>query len=73
LDPRVPNKTVCIGTEASKQEQVELLAFLDKNSDIFPCSTFDLVGVSRDVIEHQLQVSPRSKNSVKCLKKKWKL
>jgi hypothetical protein len=39
------------------QEQVEILSFLDKNSDVFTWSTSDLVGVSRDVIEHQLQVS----------------
>jgi hypothetical protein len=33
LDPRVPDRTICIGVEASQQEQAELLAFLDKNSD----------------------------------------
>jgi hypothetical protein len=52
LDPRVLDKTVCIGTEASQQEQAELPSFLDKNSDVFAWSTNDLVGVSRDVIEH---------------------
>jgi hypothetical protein len=30
LDPRVPDRVVCIGAEASQQEQAELLAFLDK-------------------------------------------
>jgi hypothetical protein len=35
LDPRVPDRTVCIGVEASQHEQEELLAFLDKNSDVF--------------------------------------
>jgi hypothetical protein len=43
LDPRVPDRTVCIGAEASQQEQAELLAFLDKNSDVFTWSTYDLV------------------------------
>jgi hypothetical protein len=57
LDPRVPDKTVYVGIEANMQEQVEILSFLDKNSDVFTWSTSDLVGVSRDVIEHQLQVS----------------
>jgi hypothetical protein len=33
LDPRVPDRTICISVEASQQEQAELLAFLDKNSD----------------------------------------
>jgi hypothetical protein len=38
----------------SPEEQVELLQFLDKNSDVFAWSTSDLVGVSREVIEHKL-------------------
>jgi hypothetical protein len=37
------------------------LAFLEKNNDIFAWSTSDLVGVSRDIIEHKLQVSPNVK------------
>jgi hypothetical protein len=57
LDPRVPDRTVCIGAEASQQEQAELLAFINKNSDVFAWSTSDLVGVNRDIIEHRLQVS----------------
>jgi hypothetical protein len=61
LDPRVPNKTICFGTEASQQDQAELLSFLDKNNDVFAWSTSYQVGVSRHVIEHQLQVSPNAK------------
>jgi LAS superfamily LD-carboxypeptidase LdcB len=61
LDPRVPNKTVCIGIEANQHDQAELLSFLDKNNDVFAWSTSDLVGVSRDAIEHQLQVRPNAK------------
>jgi hypothetical protein len=57
LDLRVTDKIVCIRTEVSKQEQAEILSFLDKNSDVFTWSTFNLVGVSRDVIEHRLRVS----------------
>jgi hypothetical protein len=53
LDHRVLDRTVCISVEANQQEQMELLAFLDKNTDVFTWSTSDLVGVSRDVIEHQ--------------------
>jgi hypothetical protein len=45
---------VCIGAKKSLQEQAELLQFLDKNSDVFAWSTSDLVGVSREVIEHKL-------------------
>jgi hypothetical protein len=61
LDPRVPDKTVCIGTKASQEEKTKLLSFLDKNNYVFAWSTFDLVGVSRDVIEHWLQVGPSAR------------
>jgi hypothetical protein len=61
LDPRVHDQTVYIGMEASQQDEVELLAFLDKNNDMFAWSTSDLVGVSRDIIEHRLQVIPSAK------------
>jgi hypothetical protein len=52
---------VCIGTKANKQDQAEFLSFLDKNSDVFAWSTSNLVGVSRDVIEHRLPVNPNAK------------
>jgi hypothetical protein len=45
------------------------LAFLNKNSDIFAWSTFDLVGVSRDIIEHRLQVYPTAKPGKQKLRK----
>jgi hypothetical protein len=75
LDVRVPDRTVCIGTEASQQEQAELLAFLDKNNNVFAWSTSDSVRISRDVIEHRLQVNPmqslRCRSFARCLKRKW--
>jgi hypothetical protein len=46
-----------------------LLAFLDKNSDVFAWSTSDLVGVSRDVIEHRLQVGPSARPKKQKLRK----
>jgi hypothetical protein len=61
LVQRVPDKTMCNGTEDNQKDPTELLSFLDKNSDVFTWSTSDLVGVSRHVIEHQLQVSPNAK------------
>jgi hypothetical protein len=61
LDPRVPDRTVCIGAKISPQEQAELLQFLDKNSDILASSTSNSIGVSREVIEHKLQVNPNAK------------
>jgi hypothetical protein len=69
LDPRVPDRIVCISEEASQQEQAKLLSFLDKNSDVFAWSTSDLVGISRDIIEHQLQVSPSARPKKQKLRK----
>jgi hypothetical protein len=34
---------------------------LTKNSDVFAWSTSDLIGVSRDIIEHKQQVNPNAK------------
>jgi hypothetical protein len=45
----------------SPEEQAELMQFLDKNNDVFAWSTFDLVGVSKEVIKHKLQVNPHVK------------
>jgi hypothetical protein len=61
LDPRVPYKDVCLGTKTIPEEQEELLAFLYKNSDVFEWSTSNLIGASRDIIEHRMQVSPNAK------------
>jgi hypothetical protein len=69
LDPRVPNRIVCIEAELSPEEQAELLQFLVKNSDVFAWSTSDLIGVSREVIEHKLQVNPNTKPKKQKLRK----
>jgi hypothetical protein len=69
LDLRVPDKAIRIGTEVRPQEQAELLQFLDKNNDVFAWSTSDLVGVSREVIEHKLQVNPHVKLKKQKLRK----
>jgi hypothetical protein len=61
LDPRVPDRALCLGTDTSPEEREELLAFLDKNNDIFTRSTSDLVRVSQDIIKHRLQVNPSAK------------
>jgi hypothetical protein len=58
LDPRVPDKVVMISQDLSVSEEVELLSFLDKNNNVFAWQTSYLTGVSRDVIEHKLQVNP---------------
>jgi hypothetical protein len=61
LDPRVPDRNVCIGAEMSPEVQMELLQFLDKNSDVSAWSSSDLVGGSKEVIEHKLQVNLHAK------------
>jgi hypothetical protein len=50
----VPDRAICLGIETSLEEQVELLAFLDKNNDIFTGSPL-LVGECRDIIKHILR------------------
>jgi hypothetical protein len=52
---------MCISAETDQQEQAELLAFLDQNNDVFTWSTFDLMKISRDIIEHRLQVNSAAK------------
>jgi hypothetical protein len=66
VDPTVPDRAVCLNTETSLEEQVQHLTFLNKNNDAFAWSTFDLMGVSREIIEHKLQVN----SSVKPKKQK---
>jgi hypothetical protein len=61
LDSRVLDRAMCIGMETGQEEQAMLLAFLDKNSDVFAWLTFDLMGVSRYIIQHRLHVNPNAK------------
>jgi hypothetical protein len=69
LDPRVSDRTVCIGAEMDQREQMELIQYLDKNSDVFTWHTFELIGVSREVIEYKLQVNPNAKPRKQKLRK----
>jgi hypothetical protein len=46
-----------ISQDLSASEEAELLSFLYKNSDVFTWQTFDLMGVSRYIIEYKLQVN----------------
>jgi hypothetical protein len=61
LDPRVPDRTVCIRAKMSPEEQAKLLQFQDKNCNVFAWSTSDLIGVHTKVIEYKLQVNPNVK------------
>jgi hypothetical protein len=69
LDPRVPDRAVKISQDLSSKEEIDLLSFLDKNSDIFTWQTSDHLGVSRRIIEHRLQVNPSVKPRKQKLRK----
>jgi hypothetical protein len=58
VDLRVLDKMVTISQDLAPSEEEELHLFLDKNSDVFAWKTSDLMGVSRDIIEHKLEVNP---------------
>jgi hypothetical protein len=50
-----------ISQDMSPSEETELLSFLDINNVVFAWQTFDLMGVSRSIIEQRLQVNPTIK------------
>jgi hypothetical protein len=50
-----------ISQDLSASEEAGLLSFLDKNSDVFAWQTSNLMGVSRDIIEHKLKVNPSAR------------
>ena len=61
LEDAVPDRKVTIEGNLSKQEEVELKETLAKNKDVFTWSVSDLKGVSRDIIQHSLDINPRIK------------
>jgi exonuclease V gamma subunit len=58
LEQAVPDRQVIIGTNMLAREEKELIDTLAKSKDIFACTTSDLQGVSRDIIEHALDINP---------------
>jgi len=56
LDKHLPDKVVMISATLSEEEERELLDFLNKNKDVFAWSASDLRGVSRDIVEHRLDI-----------------
>jgi hypothetical protein len=52
---------VMISLDLTSSEEEELLSFLDQNIDVFAWRTSDLMGVSRDIIEHKLKVKPSAR------------
>jgi hypothetical protein len=61
IDLRALDETVMISQDLTSREEAKLLSFLDKNSDVLMWKTSNLTGVSRDIIEHKLQVNPSMK------------
>jgi hypothetical protein len=59
LEQAVPDRKIIIGANLSKEEEADLIVTLAKNKDIFVCSASDLKGVSRDIIQHALDINPQ--------------
>jgi hypothetical protein len=59
LENAVPDKK-SLGN-LSNEEEVELIETLAKNKDVFTWSASDLKGVSRDIIQHSLDINPKIK------------
>jgi hypothetical protein len=59
LEDVVPDEKVSIEGNLSKTEETELIETLAKNKDIFAWSASDLMGVSRDIIQHSLDINPK--------------
>ena len=69
LDEHLPDKMVTINATLEPEEEKELLEFLRKNQDVFAWSSSDLRGVSRDIIEHRLDINPNIKPKKQKLRK----
>ena len=57
----VPDLTVTIDKGLEKTKEARLIKFLRNNTDVFSWSSSDLQGVSREIMEHELRVDPKSK------------
>ena len=61
LDKAALDRKVTIGGKLSKEEEAELIETLAKNKDVFAWSASDLKGVSRDIIQHSLDINLKMK------------
>ena len=61
LENAVVDREVTIGGNLSKEEEAELIETLAKNKDVFAWLASDLKGVSRDIIQHSLDINPKMK------------
>jgi hypothetical protein len=60
LEDVVPDRKITIGGNRSKEE-AELIETLAKNKDVFAWSASNLKGVSREIIQHSLDINPKMK------------
>ena len=61
LDEEEPDKKVIICANLERGEEEQLMQVLIKNKEVFAWSASDLKGVSRDVIQHKLDVNANVK------------
>lgn len=71
----VPDRMVIIGKGLEQAEKERLIQFLRNNQDVFAWSSGELKGVSRDVMEHVLNVDPKVKpvrQRLRTMSEEWK-
>jgi hypothetical protein len=56
----MPDRKVTIKSNLSNEE-VGLIETIAKNKDVFAWSASDLKGVSKDIIQHSLDINPKMK------------
>jgi hypothetical protein len=70
LEQTVPDRRVIIGAKLSTEEESQLTKTLVKNKDIFAWSASNLPGVSKDTIQHALDITlkikPKNNDRGKC-------
>ncbi|KAM2661591.1 hypothetical protein EV2_023880 [Malus domestica] len=56
-----PDRMVKIGTTLSPPIRLELISFLQENTEVFAWSYEDMPGISPDIICHRLSIDPKTK------------
>jgi hypothetical protein len=65
LESAVLDREVIIGGNLSKKEEAKLIETLAKNKYVFAWSASDLKGVSRDIIQHSLDINSKKSKKAK--------
>jgi hypothetical protein len=76
IDATNPTKTMQIGSSFDPKEESELIDILRCNKDMFAWRPSKMLGISREVAEHTLNIKPGSrpiKQGLQCLnqEKRW--